>query len=120
MTPSPTPPFMSGGCAIKERLEADFRALFFPSPPVPVRATREIATYRSDYRLDGRTLVVERELMLSSPKIEPARFEELDALVDLMVEDRDQELDFAAAPGLIPAAADTAASAIVRASLGRS
>jgi tetratricopeptide (TPR) repeat protein/transglutaminase-like putative cysteine protease len=78
------------------------------TPPVPVRATREIATYRSDYRLDGRTLVVERELVLSSPKIEPSKFAELDALVDLMVEDRDQELDFAAAPELIAAAADTA------------
>ena len=33
MTPSPTPPFMSGGCAIKERLDADFARLFFPATP---------------------------------------------------------------------------------------
>jgi len=28
---------MSGRCAIKERLDADFSRFFLPSPPVPVR-----------------------------------------------------------------------------------
>jgi tetratricopeptide (TPR) repeat protein/transglutaminase-like putative cysteine protease len=78
------------------------------TPPVPVTAVRDFAEYRSDYRVDGRTLVLSRELVLKAKEVPPAKFAELEALRDLIRDDRQQEFDFAAAPALAPAEAENA------------
>lgn len=80
------------------------------TPPVPVTSLRDFAEYRSDYRVEGRTLSFERELVYLVPKIPPARFAELDALREIVADDRGQEFDIAAAPALVPAEADDATS----------
>ncbi|GMU64102.1 MAG: hypothetical protein AMXMBFR36_03760 [Acidobacteriota bacterium] len=80
------------------------------TPPVPVTSLRDFAEYRSDYRVEGRTLSFERELVYLVPKIPPARFAELEALREIVADDRGQEFDIAAAPALVPAEADDATS----------
>lgn len=80
------------------------------TPPVPVTSLRDFAEYRSDYRVEGRTLSFERELVYLVPKIPPTRFAELDALREIVADDRGQEFDIAAAPALVPAEADDATS----------
>jgi Flp pilus assembly protein TadD/transglutaminase-like putative cysteine protease len=80
------------------------------TPPVPVTSLRDFAEYRSDYRVEGRTLSFERELVYLVPKIPPARFADLDALREIVADDRRQEFAIAAAPELVPTEADDAAS----------
>lgn len=78
------------------------------TPPVPVTAVRDFGEYRSTYRVEGRALLLERELVLKAKRVPPAKFAELEALKDLIREDRRQEFDIAAAPGLVAAPAETA------------
>ncbi|KAB2965010.1 MAG: DUF3857 domain-containing protein, partial [Thermoanaerobaculia bacterium] len=71
------------------------------TPPVPVTAVRDFAEYRSDYRVEGRTLVLERGLVIKAEKLPPAKLAELGALRELIQKDRRQEFDIAAAPALV-------------------
>ncbi|MGH7860469.1 MAG: hypothetical protein ACREQY_24325, partial [Candidatus Binatia bacterium] len=71
-------------------------------PPVPVALRRDFADYRSDYRVEGRTLVVERELVTKVEDVPREKFDELRAFREQMKQDRDQEFDVAAAPALVP------------------
>jgi len=68
--------------------------------PVPLALERSFASYRSDYRIEGRTLVVERELVRKVDRVPRAQFGELAAFRKLVTDDRNQEFDFVPAPEL--------------------
>lgn len=72
------------------------------SPPVPMSSRREFAEFRSDYRLEGRTLVLERELSFKVDSIASADFAALRDLRKLVASDYRQEFSVAAAPALAP------------------
>jgi Flp pilus assembly protein TadD/transglutaminase-like putative cysteine protease len=78
------------------------------APPVPVSLRGEFADYRSDYRVEGRTLIVERELVTRAERVPRERFAELRSFRDSMKKDRNQEADVAAAPQLVPEGAESA------------
>lgn len=73
------------------------------SPPVPMSSQQKFADFRSSYRVEGRTLVVERELTFKAEAIERAEFDALKALAGVISSDYGQEFDIAAAPALAPA-----------------
>lgn len=81
------------------------------TPPVPVIAVREFAELRTSYRVDDRTLSLERELILRRTKVAPSSFDELDALKKVIGDDRSQEFDLAAAPALAGAGKSVEAAA---------
>ncbi len=64
---------------------------------------REFAEFRADYRFEGRTLVLERELSFKVDAVPRSRFEELRELRKLIASDYGQEFAIAAAPALAPA-----------------
>jgi Flp pilus assembly protein TadD len=72
------------------------------SPPVPISSRRDFAEFRSNYRLDGDSLILERELRILSDSIAPAAFPDLRELTKLIVSDYAQEFGIAAAPALAP------------------
>lgn len=78
------------------------------SPPVPFDSKRELATYRSTYSVEGRTLSLERELVVNVDTVAPAQFAELRSLRKLIEDDDDQEFDIAAAPSLVPPEVESA------------
>ena len=72
------------------------------SPPLPTSSRREFAEFRSDYRFEGRTLVLERELSFKVDSIASADFAALRDLRKLVTSDYRQEFSVAAAPALAP------------------
>jgi tetratricopeptide (TPR) repeat protein/transglutaminase-like putative cysteine protease len=78
------------------------------TPPVPVTLERSFADFRSDYRVEGRTLVLERELTPKVESVAKSQFLELAAFAEQIERDREQEFDFAAAPEVVPAGAESA------------
>jgi len=72
------------------------------SPPVPITSRSDFADFRSSYRLDGDTLILERELGILSDSIAPTAFPDLRELRKLIVSDYAQEFGIAAAPELAP------------------
>lgn len=78
------------------------------TPPVPVSLRSEFADYRSEYRVEGNALILERELATKVERVTRERFAELRSFRDSMKKDRNQELDVAAAPRLVPEGVESA------------
>ena len=72
------------------------------APPVPISVQRDFAEFRSSYRVEGRALIIERELTVRVDSVPRARFGELRAFRELIRKDRNQEFDVAAAPEIVP------------------
>ena len=60
--------------------------------PVPINVKRDYATYASDYKLDGRTITVTKDLTLTSHSIAPNRGPDLRAFVRAVAADGNQSV----------------------------
>ncbi|MCM2269843.1 MAG: DUF3857 domain-containing protein [Thermoanaerobaculia bacterium] len=78
------------------------------TPPVPIAIERDFASYRSDYRVEGEVLILERELVRKAETLPPTKFAELKAFRKVIEDDHDQEFAFAASLHLAAAAPESA------------
>jgi tetratricopeptide (TPR) repeat protein len=86
------------------RLKLEFPAKYRIRPPVPVTVARDYAEYRSSYKLEGNTLMVERTLLLRQNEIPASRTQDYLAFRASAVADGEQnvslETDVAGAPSI--------------------
>jgi len=61
-------------------------------PPVPINVKRDYATYASDYKLEGHTLTVTKQLVLSKREIAATRGSDLRAFVRNVIADGNQSM----------------------------
>jgi tetratricopeptide (TPR) repeat protein len=89
---------------ITYRLKLEFPAKYRIRPPVPVTVARDYAEYRSSYKLEGNTLVVERTLRMRQNEIPAARTQDYLAFRASAVADGEQnvslETEVAGAPSI--------------------
>jgi tetratricopeptide (TPR) repeat protein len=89
---------------ITHRLKLEFPAKYRIRPPVTVTVARDYAEYRSSYKLEGNTLVVERTLRLRQNEIPASRTQDYLAFRASALADDAQkvalETDLAGAPSI--------------------